>query len=251
MKTFRARRFWWLLPLLALSGLLVYLAASPAPGRTKRTNPAEEAPARVLTITGQGRVQVEPDRAWVRVGVYTEADRAQNAVEENSRISHAVMKAIAGQGVAQEDIRTGRYQVFPREERDRDGVVVRRSFAVEHEIVVTVKELDRVGRILDAALDAGANRVYGVAFGLSHPQRALEQARIQAIEDARRQAEALAQAAGVKILSIQSINVSGSPVSPPRTYVAKAEAMAADAGVPIAPGTLEVTATVTIVFEIR
>lgn len=244
------RRWWGFLPLVMLLGLALYLLPRTSQIRAARAAEATPSP-QVLTITGRGRIQVQPDIAWVGVGVYTEADRAQDAVAENGRVVAAVMAAVQNVGIPEEDIATTRYQLFTQEERDAQGRLVRRYFVAEHQISVTVRNLDLVGQVLDAALDAGANRVYGVSFGLANPQEVLRQARVLAMQDAREQAEAVARAAEVKILGIRSISVHDSGVPQPKPYVMRAEVAAAPEGVPIASGTLDFTATVTVVFEIR
>lgn len=235
---------------------VLLLAALVFVGRASRptvalATPTEPSPGvRTLTLTGRGTVQVAPDVAWVRVGVQTQADQAQDAVSQNNRIVERVRQAVLDAGVAEEDIQTRRYVLQPVEERDRDGRLLRRYFVVEHEVTLTVRDLDAVGRVLDAALRAGANRVYDVAFGVTDPQKVLQEARVRAVQDALQQAQAVARAAGVTLDGIQSITLGDS--RPPRPYEAMLlEGAKAAAEVPIAPGTLEFQATVTVVFRLR
>ena len=249
-RSWRWRLLAWA-PVVALLLLALAYVWKASPPTVALATPAETStPVRTLTLTGQGSVQVAPDVAWVRVGVYTEADRAQDAVNQNSRIVEQVLQAVRRAGVAEEDIQTSRYQLQPREERDRDGRLLRRYFVVEHELTLTVRDLDAVGQVLDAALTAGANRVYDVSFGVTEPQKVLQAARVQAVQDALQQARAVAQAAGVTLDGIQSITMGA--YTPPRLYEALAmEAAKAAPEVPITPGTLEFKATVTVVFRIR
>ncbi len=212
--------------------------------------PQATAPSRTLTLTGEGTVEVSPDIAWVRVGVSTEADQAQEAVEENARRTEQIFQAVRKLGLPEEDIQTGRFELYPKEERDRDGRLIRRFFVVEHRITLTVRDLAQVGQVLDAALTAGANRVYGVTFGVADPQSILQEARVRALQNAFQQAQAAAEAAGVELVRVQTLSF-GSVVQPRMQEALAFDMMRAAPEVPVAPGTLEFKATVTVVFEIR
>lgn len=248
------RSWWWRLlawvPVVVLLLALVYVWRFSSPAAALPTPGATATPMRTLTLTGQGSVQVAPDVAWVRVSVYTEGEKAQDAVNQNSRIVEQVLQAVRRAGVAEEDLQTTRYRLQPREERDRDGRLLRRYFVVEHELTFTVRDLKAVGQVLDAALNAGANRVHQISFGVTEPQKVLQTARVQAVQDALQQAQAVAQAAGVTLDGIQSIML-GTYTSPRLDEVLAIEAAKAASEVPISPGTLEFQATVTVVFRIR
>lgn len=214
-------------------------AQTPVPSETPRT----------LTLTATGRVTRAPEVAWVSLGVYTEADTAKDAVRRNSDLARQVIQALRNLGIAEADIRTTQYQVFLREEYDRQGNVVRRYYAVEEGFQVTVRDLNQVGAVLDAAVQAGANRVYNVRFGVEDENALLREARVLAVQEAQRQAEAVAQAAGVTLVGIQSISF-GSETRP--VPILKAAPTQAEAvSVPVEPGTLEYSATVTVVFLIK
>lgn len=162
-----------------------------------------------------------------------------------------MIETLKGAGVAPEDIQTGQLSVSPRHadmQRTRPGEppeVV--GYRVVNEVAVTVRDLDGLGRLLDRVVSAGANRINAIGFGLDDDTEKADEARRRAVDDARRRADVLAEAAGVRLDRILRISEGGGGVRPMQGMaMMRSEAM----DVPVERGEVEVGAQVTIVWEI-
>ncbi len=207
-------------------------------------------PLRTLTVTGTGQVNLIPDLAYLTLAVETHHARLDQAVAENNQRAAQIMQVLQQHGVAEEDIHTSRFAVQQEQHYDDEGNLILGPYTVTNRLVVTVRDLDQLGTLLNAALDAGANRVDGLRFGSSQAQEAQLQAKVAAVQDARHQAEVIAQAAGVSLVAVQTITF-GSISSPSKMAYAPDMLAAAPAEVPVSPGELTVKATVTMIFLIR
>ena len=216
---------------------------------------AADTPERIPTLnaSGEGFVMVVPDIAIVTLGVTTRADTARAALDQNSAETARVIEAIRGAGVSDQDIGTSGFNVSPVYEQvvtrssDQEPVTPRIvGYQVQNEVRVTIRDLDASGAILDKVVTAGANQISGISFDVADPQAAADEALRSAIADARRKAELMASAAGVRIVRI--LDVSGGSNMP--MFAARAQAVAFDAAVPVMPGQTRVQANANIVFEI-
>ena len=231
------------LALCALS-VLILLAVPPAA--------AQEEVSRRLVVTGTGEVSARPDVAVISAGVVVQADTASAALAENTRAMNAVLEQLRAAGLAQEDIQTSQFAVMPLyESREPDpqrteppGIL---GYQVSNQVTARVRDIDRLGVILDALVGAGANSVDGLYFDIADPARVLGEARDAAVADALAKARRYASAAGVQLGAILAIEETGA-YAPPRPMM-RAEAMAAS--VPIAPGQTELSASVTMTFAIE
>ncbi len=199
-----------------------------------------------IHVPGEATVAIVPDMATVMTGVQTRGATAAEAQTENTRLMTAVIAQIKALGVNDRDIQTSGLSISPTASRDGTGIT---GYVVTNQVSVTVRDLSRVGQILDATVRAGANTAGGIRFGLSNPVAAREQATAEAVKDAQRRATTIANAAGVRLGPIVSITdeTAGmpSPVAAPRL------AMAAEmAAVPVSPGEVDVTGRVRVVFSI-
>jgi len=206
---------------------------------------------RTLTVTGSGRVTLSPDLAQVILAVETSHRSLASAVAENNRLAQQVMEVLRQSGVAPEDIRTANFSVYQDRSYDPKGNLVLGPYRVTNQVVATIRDLKRLGDILEAALEAGANRIEGLTFDATGRQEALRQAQLAAVRDAQAQAKAIAQEAGVRLVGVHSVTPGygigyGGPYPDP-IYLKAAEVQA----VPISPGMLTVEATVTIVYIIE
>jgi uncharacterized protein len=201
-----------------------------------------------LIVRGQGEVSARPDVAYTTVGVITEGKRAQDASQANAAGTQRVMEALRKQGIAEKDIQTSNYSVQPRYENrpNREPVIV--GYQVSNQVRATVRDLTKVGPVIDAALEAGANNIYGVSFGLQDRARFTADALTEAVQEARRKADTLARAAGVRILGIAQIQEGTTARLP--IVQEQMEFAARAAATPISPGELTVNAAVTITFNI-
>ncbi|HYJ78836.1 MAG TPA: SIMPL domain-containing protein [Longimicrobiaceae bacterium] len=212
--------------------------------------PAPRAP-HTIRVSATGESRATPDRAWVDVGVETEAATARAAAEENARKMEAVVAALLRAGVARDDVQTRDYNVFPVYEANPrgEGEPRLRGYRVANTVSARTDDVRRVGALIDAALAAGANRVNSVRFGLRDPDRARAEALGDALRRAR--AEATVIAAGLQVQLGNVLDASAGDAPPPMPMAFRREAMAADmASTPIEPGQQTVTATVSVVYEI-
>jgi len=210
---------------------------------------------RTLNASATGTVELEPDIARVNIGVRSQSPDAAEALMYNQRDAEAIIKTLIDLGVAQEDIQTRNFSIYaqqsqpPRDEEEENGST--QTFVVENTVAVTIRDLDSLGEILSALVQEGANTIYGVAFDIQDEEAAKEQARQQAMQNAQSQAEAIAEAAGIELAAIQSISIDQSGTALSKSQVMAMEAPLGGGDVPISSGTLTVSVTVYMVYEIN
>ncbi len=201
---------------------------------------------KMVTVTGEATVSVAPDTAVIRIGVTTLGDNARQASETNAKQMTAVLAAIERSGIPDRDVQTSLLSVQPKYDPNKGGTARLTGFQVTNRVTVKIRDVDALPAILDRAIGAGANEMSGIEFVVSEHSKMLDQARSEAIADARRKAELYAQAAGAKIGSVVSISEEG--VTPgPRPV---RQAMRAGA-VPVAPGEQELRAVVTVSYSLE
>ena len=230
--------------ILSAASLSIALSAAPRPSAAA---PAERPPfprPRTITVVGEGEASGTPDVARTSLGVEVRAASAGEAVREANGRMNAVVAALKNAGIAAKEIRTTDFSVSferPQDQPPRPGQYVVRNVAE-----VTIRDRDRVGIVLDAALSAGANDVFGVSFSIADPRPLRAKAREAAAQDARARAEGLARASGVALGPLLSLSEEGG--SSPRPVAMRAMSLAS--GPPIESGELTVTAQVQAVYEI-
>jgi uncharacterized protein YggE len=212
----------------------------------------EEVPRRIV-VTGTGEARARPDIAVISAGVIVQSETASAALAENSRAMEMVLRQMSTSGLAAEDVQTSQFSVAPLYEQrppEREATAPPRivGYQVSNRVTARVREIDRLGAVLDALVSAGATNVDGPWFEIGDPDKLLGEARDAAVADALARASRYAAAAGVELGEIISIEEAGSFAPPPRPMM-RAEAMAAD--VPIAPGQTELSASVTVTFAIK
>jgi hypothetical protein len=203
-----------------------------------------------ITVTAEGKASGKPDLAMITLGVETRDPEAHKAAEQNNSQMAEVMAALREVGVAEEDIRTVDYSIQADIiwEDNRQRVV---GYVVVNSVLVKMRDTDKVGDVLDAATEAGANNIYSIQFTFEDPSTLREQARAAAMTEARSKAEALAQLGGVGLG--QPRQISESFVEPWTVYAEKAYARAPSADVtttPVSAGQLEVTVQVQVTYDI-
>ena len=211
--------------------------------------PAWAADLRTISITGHGEARGRPDTATIQAGVTTNAPTAAAALSANSTRMNAVFAALKKLGIPDRNIQTSGFSVFPQYTNGENNTARRLTgYQVSNSVSVRLEDVDRTGPALDALVAAGANQMNGISFDIAKPEPLLDQARTEAVADARHRAEVYAKAAGVSLGSIQSINENGS--SPPPRPMYRMAMMAAEAA-PVAPGEQSLNADVTMVWEIH
>ena len=199
---------------------------------------------KLVTVTGEATVAVAPDTAMIRIGVTSQDKTAREAGEVNAKQMTAVLAAIKDAGIADRDIQTSRLSLQPQYDANKSGTARLTGFQATNQVTVRIRDIDKLPTVLDRAIGAGANEMSGIEFVVSEQSKLLDQARDDAITDARRKAELYAKAAGAKLGRVVSITEEGSS-PPPRPM----QAMRAGA-VPVAPGEQTLRAVVTVSYEL-
>jgi uncharacterized protein YggE len=211
---------------------------------------AAETPPATISVMGEGRVEAAPDMATVALGVQTDADTAAAAMAENSTKLAAVIEGLKAAGIEPRDIQTSGLSLGPRYDYGKqDGTpptVV--GYTASNMVTVRVRALDTVGTVLDGVVSGGANTLNGLSFGLADDRPLMDEARTEAVADAAAKATLYAKAAGVTLGRVMTIAEAGG-YAPPRPLAMEA-GFAKAADVPVAPGELAVTASVSVVYEI-
>lgn len=204
-----------------------------------------------LTVAAEARASEKPDIATLNAGVVTEAPTAEAALAENARRMNAVIAAVKRAGVAERDIQTSQLSVQPQMVYAENVPPRLSGYQATNMVSVKVRNLANVGKTVDALVAVGGNQLNGISFGLDNPDAALDRARAEALKKARARADVYAQAVGMRVFKIIAIEEGGS-VSPPRPYAMPMMARAAIAdSTPVAAGEVELTANVSVTFELR
>jgi uncharacterized protein YggE len=128
-------------------------------------------PPRTLNVTGSGKVLIVPDIATISIGVHTEGKDADEAVASNNTQAKKVAQALQGMGVEEKDIRTSNFSIFPQQQFDETGKQIGTIYVVDNTVYVTVRQLDKLGELLNAVVETGANSIYGIQFDVEDKQR--------------------------------------------------------------------------------
>jgi uncharacterized protein YggE len=207
-------------------------------------------PVRSITVVGEGRDKIKPDLAHVDIGVSVKNSTVQEATSEAEKVMDAVMIALKGHRIAKEDIQTSGFSIWADEyqpgpqSQSRDEVIYR----VSNQVKVTIRDLDEVAAVLDAAIESGANSIYGVSFGLDDPTQAESDARKKASADALAKAQELASLHGAQLGALLSISeVVGSAAN----YEAMRGLGGVGGGGPISPGELELILRLQVVYALE
>lgn len=211
-----------------------------------------DAPARTMTVSGNGAASGKPDIATINLGVLSEAKTASEALEENNQKMATLLTSLKQAGIEEKDIQTSQFNVSPRYTRYKNELGQSENrisgYRVSNQVHVIVRELDGFGAILDTVIADGANTMNGISFGFSNPDPMVDAARVNAIKEARRKAELYAQTAGVSLGKILTFQEQYGSTPRPVHARAMVEDMKA---VPIAVGESEITAGVTITWELE
>lgn len=223
------------------------LSMLPASSATEASLP------RTIVVTGIGDVKAKPDMAVINSGVLTEAPTARDALAKNNSAMSAVIDALKKAGIAEQDIQTSNFSVspqYPPYQPNQTQTPRISGYQVSNQVSVRVKNLAKLGAILDALVQVGANQINGISFDIDQPKQLQNDARKLAVADARAKAELYAAAAHVslgRVLQISEANIAVGPQ--PMAYAM--DKVAAQREVPIAAGQQTLSANVSIVYEIQ
>ena len=201
-----------------------------------------------MQVIGSATIKKAPDMAVSQIGVQTINKELDPAINENNSKSAAIIDALKSLGIAENDIKTTSFTISPQRDyaNNKPNDII--GYQIDNMLSVNFRDLTKVGKCLQVAINAGANNIYGISFTLADPTAAISEARILAIQDARKKAEDMASAAGIELGKIISVNETSSTPIYSRTEYGKADAAAQ---VPIQPGELGLTVQVTLVYLIK
>lgn len=205
--------------------------------------------ARLITVVGTGAVSIAPDVATAQVGVDTQAASPEEATRQNDESVAAVIESLQAAGIDKADIRTVYYNLYAEQRYDRNTGEPTGEFIyrVSTSLSVDVRDLSRLGKVLDGAVKAGANNISSVSFGLEDRAALEASAREKAVADAKARAEALAELSGVRLGEIAAVSEVIEGISP---FSSLPVGGGGGSGAPLQPGQLEVTVQVQVSFAI-
>ncbi len=234
--------------------LCMLMIAAPLTAQTVTQPPRETGLLETISVTGTGHATLTPDRFSFSAGVQTTAPTVEEAVNQNNTKMQNVIAAFKKAGATDQEIRTANFSIYPQQvyEQGQPPRVV--GYQAANSVVVTKKDISAAGRLLQVALNAGANETSGLSFEVSDPSRGRDQGLRAAFDDARAKAALLAQAAG-RMLGRAMTIIEGTAVTPPPPRPMQVGVMAAKAEavsmVPVESGSRELTYTVSVMFEMR
>lgn len=207
-----------------------------------------------ISVTGEGKVSVDPDLAIVRLGVEAKASTVMEARDDAAEAMGDIMAALTDKGIEEKDIQTQRFTIYPYTERKTNDIV-EKGFRVTNVVVAKIREVDNVAEIVDAVAIAGGDltRVESLTFTVDDPSPFEEQAREEAMADAKAKAEQLAKLGDVKLGKPTFISEGGGFIPMPYPYEVMGMGMAEEAGVPtpISAGEIEVQLNVQVIYAIE
>jgi len=234
---------------LILVGLMVVgLLAACVPAATS----AEVSkPERSMYVSGTGEVSLVPDIASINIGVHTEADQVSDALNNNTAQANEISDVLQSMGIEKKDVQTSNFNVYPANHYDpMTGQITDTYFVVDNTVTVIVRDLSKLGEVLTAVINAGANNINGINFDVEDREAAVAQARELAIQNAKAKAQEIADAAGVELGDLLSINVYGGSSYYPTYYDGKGGGYA-EASVPVSAGTLTITMECNLTYELN
>lgn len=213
--------------------------------------PASTPAAETISVSGLAKVKLIPDRVVFTISVETSAKTVGEAVQQNNGKIEQVIAALKKAGATEQEIQTTNFSIFPQQEftENRRPRIV--GYQVSNSLTVTRATVSDAGKLLQAAVDAGANQAGGLSLVVSDLSRGREEGLQRAFQDAKAKAETLAKAAGRTVGRALSISegIMSAPPSPLLGRTMAAEAKFAE--VPVSPGTEEISFTVSVTFELR
>lgn len=239
------------------AALALTLCTLPAGAQMPEPQPPHmHDPIPAITVSGAGEVRVAPDLANVSLGVVAQQETARAAQQEANRIAQAILAAVAALDVPREAVQTSQLvltpvyeQPGPRQQVPTEPRIV--AYQASNVVSIRLTDLAKIGPVIDAGIDAGANQVQGVHFQLEDDREAGEEAMRRAVRDARSKAAAMAEALEVTLGAVLDAREGGVTIDRPEFLQARAFAMESHAAdTPVAPGEITVSAHVTLSYRI-
>ncbi|MBI5302348.1 MAG: SIMPL domain-containing protein [Chloroflexi bacterium] len=238
--------------LVIATGVFAYVAATPqltptaiqaAPSLQTTQNDAG------IFVSGTGRVSVKPNMVLASIGIEITASNFAEATSQANTKANAIIEKIKSMGVADKDIQTTNFSVQPITQQRPNTTPTITGYRINNQLSVRIRKMEDAGKILDAAMTAGANNIYGVSFTVDDPTPYQQQARAAAVKDAMDKAGQLAKAANIQLGKVLTISEGSAAPRPLIRSFAAPAAMDA-AAVPLEGGELEISVTVEMKFAV-
>jgi uncharacterized protein len=247
LRTILSKRGSIMKKLLLIIGIFLLLTSTAQSQQDKRR---PRVPS--ITVNGEAMISAEPDQAQIDIGVVTQARSAPEASKENAeRLSRVLteVKKLLGKS---DEVKTSGYSLTPNYRYPQGGKPEIVGYTASNTVRIKTNTLDLVGRLIDGAMQAGANNVNRLVFTLRDEQGAQLEALRQASAKAKSKAEAVAASLGLKIVRIAAINEGERTIQPiyRQPMAARGEALAPQAPTPVEPGTVDVRSTVSLTAEV-
>ena len=248
------RTFKGLMPALMTAAAVTAFAAPAAFAQSAPTSPMQVhamAAQPALNLSAYGEVKIAPDMATITFGVTTEAPTAQAAMADNATRMQQVFAALRRAGIAERDIQTSGLNLSAQYDYQQNEPPRLRGYQASNRVTVTINDLTKVGTTADAVVSAGVNQIDGISFGLKDSKAAEDQARVLAVRAVQDKARLYAQALGVELGPIRSLNEGGGYTpQPPVMFTGARMAMADSASTPVAAGEMTVRIDITATYDI-
>ncbi len=200
-----------------------------------------------ISVTGDATISVAPDLAQIDGGVTSDAKTAREASEANNKAMGLVLLALKSVGIPEKDFQTSQLSLQPQYAPNRNGSSPVIGFRASNRVTVTVRDVAKVGSVIDTLVTNGANDIGGISFMVAQPSKLLDEARPKAVADARRKAEIYARAAGVALGAPLSISEESS--AGPITFRKMSAGLSSPA--PVAPGEETLRISIGVTYEIK
>lgn len=223
----------------AIAAIALACTASSAFGQT---------PLPTITVNGEATISVPPDLAQIDSGVTTEAKTAREASDANNKAMGGVLQALKNAGIAEKDYQTSRLSLSPQSAASRNANAPFQivGYRASNRVTVTIRDITKVADTIDVLVSAGANEISGISFLVSKASKLLDDARTEAIGDARRKAEIYARAADVALGAPLSISEESTPAPIPFRKMAAGVSAA-----PVAQGEETLRVTISVSYELK
>ena len=228
----------------AATAVQAQTTATPGANDTRR--------ATRVTVGGDAIVQAQPDTAILTISVVTQARRAIDAQQENATKTDAVVRALKAAAGTDAEVKTSGYSVQPQRVYRENQPPTITGYEARNTVTVTMSDLKKVGNVIDASSQAGANDIAGIAFTLRQDRAARDQAMAEATREAMSKAQVIATALGKRVVRIVEVQEEGfqrppQPVYQAETFMAKRDSVAT----PIEVGSLDITSRVLLIAEVE
>jgi uncharacterized protein YggE len=209
---------------------------------------------REITVSGEGKTYAVPDIALIQLGVVSEGLKVGDVIKENTEKMNNILKEIKALGIEEKDIKTTTYNLAPRYEWTEEGRRIFKGYTLTQEIMVKIRNFEKIGDVLEKSTEKGANLVGDLQFSIDEPEKVRQEARKEAIEKAKAKAGQIAQDSGLKLVKLVNVYEDYYPRTYSDTLYKSLEATGGgEIATPpeIQPGEQEVTVTIYLTYRVR